>query len=73
MTVSDDATLRVWDIAARKQIHLEKLNVDKSGKEMAPDSATKELSNAAKGRSIDIDPSGKYAAIGMRDGSMRLY
>jgi len=43
------------------------------GKELPLDAATKELNNGAKGRSIDIDKQGRYAVLGMRDGSVRLY
>jgi len=50
-----------------------KLDVGKDGEELPLDPSTKELSNAAKGRSVDIDPTGKYAAVGFRDGSVRLY
>jgi len=37
VTVSDDATLRVWDTAARKQVKCVKLNLDREGKEMPLD------------------------------------
>lgn len=73
VTCSDDATLRVWDIPTRKQIRVVKLNIDVSGKEMALDPATQELSNATKGRCLDISPDEKFCAVGFRDGSFRIY
>jgi hypothetical protein len=37
------------------------------------DAATGELSNACKARSIDISSNGELAAIGFRDGSVRVF
>lgn len=73
VTCSDDATLRVWDIASRKQTRLIKLNLDVQGKEMPLDPTTQELSNETKGRCLDLSPDEKLCAIGFRDGSFRIY
>ena len=73
VTASDDATLRIWDTKARKQIKCIPLNVDQTGKEMPLDPATMELSNATKARSVDISADGKLCAVAFRDGSYRIY
>lgn len=73
ISVSDDATMRVWNTVDKKMDAIVKLNFDMAGKEMPLDPATKELSSATKGRSVDISPNGKMAAVGFRDGSFRIY
>ena len=40
---------------------------------MAVDPKTNELSNATKGRSVDISPDGQFVAVGFRDGFFRIY
>lgn len=73
VTVSDDATLRVWNTKDRKMDKIVKLNIDSSGKEMELDPSTKELANGAKGRSVDVSSNGKLCAVGFRDGTFRIY
>ena len=73
MTVSDDATLRIWDIKLHKQVLCIDLKIDETGKQMPVDAKTKEHSKACMGRSVDVNPKGDKIAIGMRDGSMRIY
>lgn len=73
VSVGDDATLRVWNAADKKMERCVKLIYDETGKELPFDPDTKELSNAVKGRSIDVTPNGKMAAVGFRDGSFRIY
>jgi WD40 repeat protein len=73
VSVGDDATLRVWNATDRKMERLVNLNQDASGKEIEPDPKTKELSNSAKGRSIDVSQNGKLAAVGFRDGTIRIF
>lgn len=73
VTASDDATLRVWDAKTKKQIKWIPLNVDQAGNLMPTDTATSELSNATKARSVDVSPDGKLCAVGFRDGSFRIY
>ena len=73
VSVGDDATLRVFNATDRRMEKMIKLNYDVTGKEMELDSKTRELSSATKGRSIDVSPNGKMAAVGFRDGSFRIY
>jgi len=46
VSVSDDATLRVWNTKDRKMDTRVALNLDSTGKEMPIDPSTKELSTA---------------------------
>lgn len=73
VTVSDDATMRVWDTKSRKQLKCIPLNVDQNGNVMPMDPATKELSNATKGRCCDVSSDGKFCAVGFKDGHYRIY
>lgn len=73
VSVSDDATLRVWSSSERKLVKRVNLAIDSSGKEIDLDPETKELSSAVKGRSVDVSPNGKFVAVGFRDGSFRIY
>ena len=73
MTCSDDATLRVWSISERRQTGYIDLNSDNKGKPLPADPKTKELSHAAKARSLDASPDGKFLVVGFRDGSFRIY
>lgn len=70
-TVSDDATLRVWDIETRKQITMLSLEIDLEGKPIQKVKGV--ISHSAMARSIDISPDERYMALGMRDGSIRVY
>jgi hypothetical protein len=65
--------MRVWDMNARKQIRVVKLNLDVKGAEMPLDPETQEFSNATKGRCADISPDEKFCAVGFRDGSFRIF
>ena len=40
---------------------------------IAKDPATKENSKSTMGRAVDVSPSGAHIAVGMRDGSLRVY
>ena len=73
VSVSDDATLRVWSTSERKMVKLVKLNYDSTGKEIELDPTTKEFSNSVKARSVDVSPNGKMAAVGFREGTFRIY
>lgn len=50
-----------------------KLNLGPTGEEIKLDPKTNELSDAVKGRSVDISVDGKMCAVGFRDGSFRVY
>ena len=73
VSVGDDGTLRVFSATDKKMERRINLNLDSSGKPLPKDPATKELNNGAKGRSISISPNRKLAAVGFRDGSLRIF
>ena len=72
-TCSDDAKLKIWDTATHKQVKSIALNIDKMGKPIPLDPTWKDLAPAAQGRSLDISPKGDLIAVGMRDGTMRIF
>lgn len=49
-----------------------RLDLDMQGKEI-PKLKDGTLSEAAMGRAVDISRDGKYIAVGMRNGSTRIY
>lgn len=73
MSVSDDATLRVWDTKTRKQFKSIPLNLDQNNVVMPLDPATQELSNSTKARCCDVSNDGKFCAVGFKDGTFRIY
>lgn len=73
VSVSDDATLRVWDLTARKQIKCIPLNIDQNNNMIPMDPVTNELSNAVKARCCDVSKDGKFCAVGFKDGHFRIY
>ena len=73
ITVSDDCTLRVWDSNSKRQIKCVSFLNDEAGIPYPEDPATKEPSNACKGRTVDVSLDGKTCAVGFRDGSVRIY
>jgi WD40 repeat protein len=64
VTVSDDATLRVWDLKEKKQLKCIDLRKDEAGNDIPMDKKTKELSSAVKARSVDVRDGGKMIAVG---------
>ena len=68
ISVSDDATLRVWSASTHKQLECVDLNRHSSGKPLPADPKTKELDLAAQARSIDVSADGSVAAVGFRSG-----
>lgn len=72
-TVSDDSTLRIWDVANHKQLKAIDLRKDSKGAVIAKDPKTKENAKSTMGRACDVSPSGAHVAVGMRDGSLRVY
>lgn len=73
VTVSDDGTMRVWDTNQHTQHKLIKLTEDQKGAEIAKDTKTKDIALTTQGRSVDVSPDGAFIAVGMRDGSLRVY
>lgn len=73
VSVSDDATLRVWSASERKQVKLIDLNLRAEGQALPPDPKTKELSWAAQARSVDVSADGGHVAVGFRNGEVRVY
>lgn len=49
------------------------MKLDMSGKLLPLDSKTQEASHTTQGRSVDVNPKGDKIAVGMRDGSLRVY
>ncbi len=58
ITVSDDATLRVWSRSEKKQVNFVALNKDSDGRNLEIDKKTKEIKDEHKGRSVTISPNG---------------
>jgi hypothetical protein len=54
-------------------VALVNLNVDAKGAPLPMNATTKELSDSAKSRCIDVKPDGTMAAAGFQDGSVRIY
>jgi WD40 repeat protein len=73
LTVGDDMTLRIWNYEDHAQVDWVDLKVAENGKSVPLDPKTNEPKHGAKGRSVDVNPSGTKIAIGMRDGSLRIY
>jgi len=73
VSVSDDATLRVWDSVARRQVTCVSLLADEKGAVYPDDAVTREYSVTCKGRAVDVSPNGKLCAVGFRDGTVRLF
>lgn len=73
VSVSDDSTLRVWDLVNHKQIKAISMLEDAKGAEIAKDPKTKENAKNTMGRAVDVSPNGQFCAVGMRDGTLRVY
>ena len=73
ISVGDDATLRVYSADQRCQVHFVDLNRHKDGKALPLDPKTKEISNAAQARCIDVSFDGSLCAVGFRSGQVRIY
>ena len=72
VSVSDDATLRVWNVNTRSLESIVKLNVDAKGNPMPRCSKTGDIQDSCKLRSVSASKSGKWAAVGCKDGTVRL-
>ena len=72
-TVSDDSTLRIWDVNQHKQVKAVSLLEDEKNNAVPKDPATKENAKSTMGRAVDVSPSGQHVAVGMRDVQLRVY
>lgn len=66
VTVSDDATVRFWDVEENKQMEFFKLDVDDNGKKIVSQVMIKPIC-------VDIDKNETNMSIGFIDGSIRVY
>lgn len=73
ITTSDDCTMRVWDNEKHKQLFIVRLNVDIKGEKLPSDKKTKEFNQGGMGRCVSISPTDNMVAVGMMDGTVRLY
>jgi len=73
ITVGEDATLRVWDAREHQQLFVLDLNRHKEGQVLEPDPDTKELSEHAQARCVDVSSDGSLCAVGFRSGQIRVY
>lgn len=64
--------MRIWSSKDRKQVKIIKNNLDTQGKELQVNQKTKDLNDAALGRSIDISPDGKFIAVGFKEGTVKV-
>ena len=49
------------------------MKINEKGEITPVDLKTKEASHAVQGRSVDVNPKGDKIAVGMRDGTLRIY
>jgi len=71
ITTSDDCTLRVWDNEKHKQIAIVHTDVDIKGNKLP--GKDKKLAAGGMGRCVTISPTDNMIAVGMADGTVRLY
>jgi len=71
--VSDDSTLRIWDVSNHKMLKAIDMTKDIKNAVIPKDTKTKENAKSTMGRACDVSPSGAHVAVGMRDGSLRIY
>lgn len=72
VSVSDDATLRIWNVNTRTIEAVIKLNIDVKGNRLPRCSKTGDLQDSCKLRSVSVSKSGQWAAVGCKDGTVRL-
>ena len=71
-TSADDGTLRIWSTEKKTCTQIVNLNIDQNGMVLSADPITKELRSSAKLKSVDMNQSMQVAAIGCRDGTLRI-
>lgn len=72
LTVSDDGTLRMWSTSERRVLKYLKLNIDAKGCQLEMDKQTGDLVDAAKLRSVGVCMEKRHAAVGCKDGTLRI-
>ena len=72
VSVSDDATLRVWNCASRRCELSVQLDLDGKGNHLPKDPKTRDFQESCKLRSVAVSNNKKWAAVGCKDGSVRL-
>lgn len=72
-TCSDDGKLKIWDTNKKILIKTIPLNLDKTGKIVDMDVYFKNLNKDHQGRAVDISPKGDFIAVGMNEGSLRVF
>lgn len=70
--MSDDATLRIWKIAERKQDKLIRFDIDAKGQELPKDPSTQEIADNVKARSVALTDDGSIAAVGFKSGTLMI-
>ncbi len=68
ISVADDCTMRIFDPYNNKQISYIKLDIDNDGNKIKH-----EKGNFNKGTAIDLNSKETEIAIGMTDGTFRVY
>lgn len=72
VSVSDDSTLRIWNSQSRKCELTIQLDLDAKNNHLPKCSKTGDLQDSCKLRSISISNNKQWAAIGCKDGSVRM-
>jgi microtubule-associated protein-like 6 len=72
VSVSDDATLRIWNSSSRKCELSVQLDVDVKGNHLPKNPKTKDFQDSCKLRAVTVSHNKKWAAIGCKDGTVRV-
>ena len=72
VSVSDDATLRIWNSNTRKCELSVQLDLDAKGNHLPKDPKTKDYQDSCKLRAVAVSNNKKWAAVGCKDGTVRL-
>lgn len=73
ISTGDDCTLRIWDTMSHRQLAVIRTDLDIKGQRLPPNKATGELNLGGMGRCVSINHTDNMVAVGMNDGSVRLY
>ena len=64
VTCGDDATLRIWDVNEKKMEKMIDMKIGTANEN--------EVTDASRGRTVDIIGNSKLCAVGFKDGSFRV-